>query len=111
MSAIISRALSLNTSASYQFKDTKGNWSDMYIKRLVHIGVLKGYSNGTFKPDEFVTVKQLFNVLDRVSKYITNSNLNYEDYFKNLKPSSSIEREDAVNIMNKVFIDLNIISN
>ncbi|MCR8632702.1 GLUG motif-containing protein [Paenibacillus radicis (ex Xue et al. 2023)] len=44
------------------FSDTKGHWAEMNIHDLVQLGVINGYSDDTFKPDnritraEFVTV-------------------------------------------------------
>ncbi|ACJ33060.1 M15 family metallopeptidase [Anoxybacillus flavithermus] len=46
--------------------DVKGHWAEASIKKAMEKGIIKGYSDGTFKPDEPVTRAQLAVILDRL---------------------------------------------
>ena len=37
------------------FKDTKGHWAESYIATAADLELLKGYGDGTFKPDKEVS--------------------------------------------------------
>jgi len=37
------------------FPDTAGHYADKHIQMLIHYGVVNGYEDGTFRPDENVT--------------------------------------------------------
>ncbi len=38
-----------------KFKDMAGHWAEAIVSRLVEMGVISGYPDGTFKPDNYVT--------------------------------------------------------
>lgn len=70
------------------FSDTKGHWADKYITVFSKLGYIKGYDDGTFKPDieisraEFVTIiNRILNVksIDLPPKY-TDLQANYWAY-------------------------------
>ncbi|MGG3958436.1 M15 family metallopeptidase [Bhargavaea massiliensis] len=46
--------------------DVKGHWAEASIRKAMEKGVIKGYTDGTFKPDEPVTRAQLAVILDRL---------------------------------------------
>lgn len=46
--------------------DVKGHWAEPSIRKAIEKGVIKGYADGTFKPDEPVTRAQLAVILDRL---------------------------------------------
>lgn len=46
--------------------DVKGHWAEASIRKAMEKGVIKGYADGTFKPDEPVTRAQLAVILDRL---------------------------------------------
>lgn len=46
--------------------DIKGHWAETSIKKAMEKGIIKGYGNGQFKPDEPVTRAQLAAILDRL---------------------------------------------
>lgn len=50
-----------------KFKDTAGNAFEQQIDRVSDLGWLKGYTDGTFKPDQAVTRGQLAAILDRIA--------------------------------------------
>ncbi|MBI4734361.1 MAG: S-layer homology domain-containing protein, partial [Rubrobacteridae bacterium] len=37
------------------FRDTKGHWAAAYIESAVELGIVKGYVDGSFRPDNNVT--------------------------------------------------------
>ncbi|MFD0589587.1 S-layer homology domain-containing protein [Paenibacillus sp. GCM10027627] len=45
------------------FKDTKGHWAEKTINGMVRQGILEGYPDGTFKPEETVKVDQFVKML------------------------------------------------
>ncbi|MBO9598127.1 MAG: S-layer homology domain-containing protein [Cohnella sp.] len=61
-------ANSVQTSAFAQstapvFKDIKGHWAEQTIATMVERGILDGYPNGTFKPNDPVKVDQFIKML------------------------------------------------
>ncbi len=56
-----------DTSAA-SFKDVNGHWAAASIATLVQTGVVKGYSDGTFRPNEGVTRAELVTMMNRLLK-------------------------------------------
>jgi hypothetical protein len=46
-----------------RFTDTAGHWAEQTINRLVDEGILDGYPDGTFRPNDPVTVDQFLKIL------------------------------------------------
>jgi N-acetylmuramoyl-L-alanine amidase len=46
--------------------DITGHWAEPSIRKAIEKGVMKGYTDGTFKPDDPVTRAQLAVILDRL---------------------------------------------
>ncbi|RVU54009.1 S-layer homology domain-containing protein [Anaerosphaera multitolerans] len=40
---------------NYKFTDIKGNWAEDSIKKLASHGLINGYEDGSFKPDQLIT--------------------------------------------------------
>ena len=53
-----------------KFKDTNGHWADGAIDFISDKGLLKGYEDGTFKPERAVTRAELATVLARINGYV-----------------------------------------
>ena len=49
------------------FSDTNGHWAEDWINRAVEIGILKGYTDGRFGPNDNVTRAQFVTVLYRLA--------------------------------------------
>lgn len=47
------------------FKDTKGHWAEQNIESAATQGIIKGYSDGRFKPDAHVTRAEFVSMLNR----------------------------------------------
>lgn len=52
------------------FKDTEKHWAKDYINFISDKGLMKGYADGTFKPDEKVTRAELATVLARMNGFV-----------------------------------------
>jgi len=51
------------------FKDVKGyEWFMNYLSTSMSLGIIKGYDDNTFKPDEFVTRAQAFKIMMEAAK-------------------------------------------
>lgn len=48
-----------------QFTDVAGHWAADYIQQAVELGLVKGYANGTFKPNQSLTRAQAVSILVR----------------------------------------------
>lgn len=55
LSILISTSVHADT---VKFSDTKGHWAEANIEKLVDLGIINGYPDGTFKPNETITVAQ-----------------------------------------------------
>ncbi len=48
------------------FTDMEGHWSDSYVAELAELGIVKGYEDGTFKPENSITNQEAFTLFARV---------------------------------------------
>lgn len=48
-----------------EFADVQGHWAQAEIKRAVQLGIIQGYSDQTFRPDQSVSRQELIAMLDR----------------------------------------------
>ncbi|MDR0569674.1 MAG: S-layer homology domain-containing protein [Clostridiales Family XIII bacterium] len=63
---------SVTASSSSLFKDVAaGNWAAGYVKLAVTAGLLSGYSDGTFRPNEPVKTEQAVNAALKLLGYVT----------------------------------------
>ncbi|MYL35354.1 hypothetical protein GLW08_03415 [Pontibacillus yanchengensis] len=74
MVALLARALEVPPSLSPLFSDIRSDhWANHYITGLTKIGLIKGYPDGTFKPDQRITGSELYMIWDRLDDSINNS--------------------------------------
>ncbi|MGO4108140.1 Ig-like domain-containing protein [Paenibacillus sp. YAF4_2] len=65
---IVSRTFGLvNTGA--EFSDTAGHWASQQIEALASAGVLTGYTDGTFRPNQEITRAEIVTILSRLMDY------------------------------------------
>ncbi len=132
VAVILYRLMSENAKTSYyaqsnSFTDVANDsWYNEEISTLVQAGILKGYEDGTFRPDQSVTRAELAAILVRVqggseagSASFTDTNghwaegyissavtsglvLGYED--GTFKPNRSITRAEAVTMFNRMLM-------
>lgn len=56
--------------AKSTFKDTKGHWAEGYIATATDLEILKGYSDGTFRPDNEVSYAEVAAIVLRGLGYV-----------------------------------------
>jgi len=73
--SMLVRALGLTSEGSPEFKDTQGHWAANAIATLKTIDIAKGYSDGTFKPDQSITRAEIVAMLSEVmnSTFVKNN--------------------------------------
>lgn len=64
--AIASRFDPLEDSGGTNFSDISGHWAEKYILSATKKGWITGYSNGTFKPDQYITRAEAMTLINRV---------------------------------------------
>ncbi|QTD40811.1 DUF4430 domain-containing protein [Sporosarcina sp. Te-1] len=62
-----------------QFKDTVGHWAADYIQQAVEQGLVKGYADGTFKPNQSLTRAQAVSILVRALELETDKKNPFTD--------------------------------
>lgn len=80
-----------------RFSDTQGHWAEATINRLVDQGILDGYPDGTFRPNEPVTADQFLKLLllSFSEKHQNGERSWKESFVSSLSPSNqSILRQD-----------------
>lgn len=79
--AMLVRALGLASEGDSEFIDTQGHWAANAIAALQTIDIAKGYSDGTFKPDQSITRAEIAAMLSG----IMNTTFVRNDKFKDIK--------------------------
>lgn len=73
IAALIVRALGIASTdtavAKSNFSDMKGNWADNYVALLADRNIIKGYSDGTFKPNAKVSFPETITMIVRALGY------------------------------------------
>ncbi len=54
------------TAQAASFTDMEGHWSDSYVQELSGLGIVRGYEDGTFKPENTITNQEAFTLFARV---------------------------------------------
>ncbi len=57
----------VNRGIDVNLNDISGNWAEENIKALVQMGVIKGYNDGSFKPDNFVTRAEVASIFNKMN--------------------------------------------
>ena len=72
--AICARFDTGKTSGTQTFTDIKGHWAEKYIERAAELGWIKGFEDGTFRPDTYITRAQAMTMINRVLNRIPEEN-------------------------------------
>ena len=72
--AICARFDTGKTSGTQSFTDTKGHWAEKYIERAAELGWIRGFEDGTFRPDTYITRAQAMTMINRVLNRIPEEN-------------------------------------
>ncbi|WP_020616858.1 chitobiase/beta-hexosaminidase C-terminal domain-containing protein [Paenibacillus daejeonensis] len=65
---VLSRVLQLETNATQStlLSDIRGHWSEAYVNAFTAQGLIQGFPDGTFRPQELVTRAQAVTVINRM---------------------------------------------
>ncbi|MFS0722840.1 chitobiase/beta-hexosaminidase C-terminal domain-containing protein [Paenibacillus sp. 1P07SE] len=65
---VLSRVLELETAVSHTtiLSDVKGHWSEGYVNAFTALGLIQGFPDGTFRPQELITRAQAVTVINRM---------------------------------------------
>ena len=66
LAAVASRFDNLSTPGAITFSDVSGHWAEKYILSAAEKGWVKGYEDGTFKPDQYVTRAEFVTLVNNV---------------------------------------------
>jgi len=65
--ALLVRALGLKEEAAITFKDVQsGNWFYSEVAKAVKTGIVKGYDDGKFRPDQKITREEMAVMIERI---------------------------------------------
>ena len=64
--AICARFDTGKSSGTQSFTDIQGHWAEKYIERAAELGWIKGFEDGTFRPDTYITRAQAMTMINRV---------------------------------------------
>ena len=64
--AICARFDTGRSNGEQTFTDIKGHWAEKYIERAAELGWIKGFEDGTFRPDTYITRAQAMTMINRV---------------------------------------------
>ncbi len=67
------------TVSAASFSDTQGHWAEGVIDKWSAAGVVNGYSDGTFKPDNNITRAELAKVISTARQYTASADINFSD--------------------------------
>ncbi len=72
--AICARFDTGKSSGTQTFSDIKGHWAEKYIERAAELGWIKGFEDGTFRPNDCITRAQAMTMINRVLNRIPEEN-------------------------------------
>ena len=64
--AICARFDTGKTEGGQTFTDIQGHWAQDYIERAAELGWIRGFEDGTFRPDAYITRAQAMTMINRV---------------------------------------------
>jgi hypothetical protein len=91
LAAALAIAMTISVSAA-GFSDTVGHWASAYIDKWTTAGVLVGYPDGTFRPENNVTKAELSSILNQHFKYTTLAPNTFADVPANAWYASIIQK-------------------
>lgn len=63
---MISRILTAKQTVKNKFSDVSGHWAQAYIDNAVSLGILNGYPDGTFRPEQSITRAEVMALCNRL---------------------------------------------
>lgn len=78
-----------NVDGNKSFSDVTGHWGERYINKAANLGILNGYSDGTFKPNNSVSYAEAIAIVMRCMGYTnleqSTNKVWYESYISKMK--------------------------
>ncbi|MDY8045809.1 S-layer homology domain-containing protein [Paenibacillus polymyxa] len=97
------RTVSIQPGDSAEFSDINDHWSSDYLKKLVSVGVMTGYGDGTIRPEQTISRQEMAVMITRVlNPYILNqdtSNVQFTDLNGSYAPEE-IKKVTVLGIFN-----------
>lgn len=95
------------TSGAFAFKDMNtAKWAEKHVNKMIAQDVVKGYADGTFKPNKNVTQGEAVVMTMRMLGDITEATVDGSVYFKNTASIPDWVYKPAVMAASKGFIDV-----
>lgn len=79
--------------------DETNRYDASHLEALIQAGILTGYSDGTFRPDEDITRAEIVTVLSRLTDYVQATHIYFSDISSNWA-AASINAFAAAGIVN-----------
>lgn len=100
--SIISKAFNLKDKKGIVYSDTQNHWAKEYIDMAATRGIVNGYNEKSFGPNDFITREQMAVIISRIIK---NQNQSNEEVFKDWNEiadwaKSSVEKTYNNSIIN-----------
>ncbi|CAK4839794.1 unnamed protein product [Aphanomyces euteiches] len=77
---VIVKAFQLGEQAGKTFADTETHWAKRAIETAAAAGIVAGYSDSSFRPDDFITREQMAAIVVRAAKLAaTDKSVNFQD--------------------------------
>lgn len=110
---VLALCLSLSLIYADGFKDTEGHWALNYIEEIKESGVIQGYPDGSFKPDNKVTksesVLMLYRTLNSMGLVEKTEEATLANRYKNLMDKNNIAEWEGLREAIAYFLEHNII--
>lgn len=108
-----------------QFNDTGGHWAESYINKAANLGIINGYTDGTFRPNDSVTRAEFAGMVNRTlgntgTKSMSFPDVSYYEWYYNdiakavsatyvsgyadgyFRPKSPISRQEAAVMLGRI---------
>ena len=85
-------------------KDYTNHWANQFIQKWINSGWIKGYSDGTFRPDNMITRSEVITLINR-SFQLKSGILNISSYYSDVEPFHWYYSEVNKAIHNKYLYD------
>lgn len=108
-----------------KLSDIKGHWAESKIQSWINEGLIKGYADDSFKPNNFITRAEFINLVNGAFGYAGQTNINFKDVSKNawyyqavsiasangymsgytdntMKPQNPITRQEAAKVISGI---------
>lgn len=83
------------------FKDMAGHWAEDYVAEAASLQWINGYSDGTFKPDNFITRAEVMAIVNRMLKRSVSSENIHADAIRWIdNPETAWYYEDVIEATN-----------